>query len=127
MLRLAFWVTALLLLPLGLGLYWLPQQSMDMVGASPLWLVRGAGALLTAWGLSLVYAGYRSDPTGRVLLVGGNLLLAATLGAAALRLDLPPAVQTVLLGLTALLLVTGLTGLLASRPVAVNAPRGRNP
>ena len=117
-LRLAFWLTALLLLPLGLGLYWLPQATADLLGASPLWLVRGAGALLTAWSLGLLYAGYRSDPTGRVNLVAGNLLLAATLGAAALRLDLPG--ETTVLAVAALLLALGLVGLLAPRrPAAV--------
>lgn len=113
MLRFAFWLTALLILPLGLGLYWLPQESAAQLGASPLWLVRGAGAMMTAWGAALLYAGVRTDPTGRVLLVSGNLLLAATLGAGALRLNLPDQLQNVLLGYAALLLGLGLVGLLA--------------
>lgn len=120
MLRLAFWLTALLLLPLGLGLYWLPQETADLLGASPLWLVRGAGALLTAWSLGLLYAGYRTDPTGRVNLVAGNLLMAATLGAAALRLDLPN--DTVVLALAALLLTLGLAGLLIPGAAPLPAP-----
>ncbi|MFC6617541.1 hypothetical protein [Deinococcus radiophilus] len=32
MLRFAFWLTALLILPLGLGLYWLPQESAAQLG-----------------------------------------------------------------------------------------------
>ncbi|WP_261663917.1 hypothetical protein [Deinococcus sp. Marseille-Q6407] len=122
MLRLAFWLTALLLLPLGLGLYWLPQPTASLIGASPLWLVRGTGALLTAWGLGLLYGGYRADPTGRVNLVAGNLLLAATLGAAALRLDLAPFGHNLLLGGAALLLVLGLIGLLAGSGQASPRP-----
>lgn len=127
-LRVAFWLTALLFLLLGLNLYWLPQQSLP--GTLPLWLVRGVGGLLTAWGMALLYAGYRTDPTGRVLLVGGNLLVAATLGAAALRLDVPE-LRPVLLALTTFLLLTGLTGLVAaeasaSRVRAAQVPQREN-
>lgn len=114
-LRVAFWLTALLFLLLGLTLYWLPQQQLP--GAVPLWLARSIGALLTAWGLGLLYSGYRTDPTGRVLLVAGNLLLAATLGAAALKLDLPE-LGPLMLGVSGFLVVMGLTGLVAAAPAS---------
>ncbi len=102
-----------MLLPLGLYLYWWPPLSL--LAATPLWLIRGLGAGVTAWGASLAFGGYRSDPTGRVFLVAGNLLLATTLGAAALNSDVA-ALRGTLLGFAALLLGLGLLGLLAPEP-----------
>ncbi|MHA0034781.1 hypothetical protein ACXXDK_07600 [Deinococcus sp. PESE-38] len=44
MLRAAFWMTALLLVPLGLLLYFLPGSAAQLIGISPLWLARASGA-----------------------------------------------------------------------------------
>lgn len=86
MLRAAFWLTALLLVPLGLLLYFFPADAATRLGVSPLWLLRGAGGLLLAWGGFQVAASIAPDGAKVGGLVGGNLLLVASLLPAALRL-----------------------------------------
>lgn len=86
MLRAAFWLTALLLVPLGLLLYFFPADAATRLGVSPLWLLRGAGGLLLAWGGFQVAASTAPDGVKVGGLVGGNLLMVATLLPAALRL-----------------------------------------
>ena len=86
MLRAAFWLTALLLVPLGLLLYFFPADAATRLGVSPRWLLRGAGGLLLAWGGFQVAASTAPDGVKVGGLVGGNLLMVATLLPAALRL-----------------------------------------
>ncbi|MFC6591046.1 hypothetical protein ACFP81_02690 [Deinococcus lacus] len=98
MLRAAFWLTALLLSPLGLLLYFLPPGMADNWAVYPLWLARASGALACAWATLLFVSGLRPDRSGLAGLVTGNLLLAATLIPAGLRLsDEIPALRTLLL------------------------------
>lgn len=85
MLRAAFWLTALLLVPLGLLLYFFPADAATRLGVSPLWLLRGAGGLLLAWGGFQVAASTAPDGVKVGGLVGGNLLMVAALLPAALR------------------------------------------
>ncbi|AAF10478.1 hypothetical protein [Deinococcus radiodurans] len=111
MLRAAFWMTALLLVPLGLLLYFLPGSAAQLIGISPLWLARASGGLLLAWGLFQLFAGAQPDGAKVGGLVTGNLLTVATLLPALLKLQtsLPPSLRLVLwvvvgwLGLAALL------------------------
>ncbi|AXG98920.1 hypothetical protein DVJ83_06815 [Deinococcus wulumuqiensis] len=111
MLRAAFWMTALLLVPLGLLLYFLSGDLASIAGISPLWLARVSGGLLLAWGLFQLFASARPDAAKVGGLVAGNLLTVATLLPALLRLQasLQPSLRLLLwvvvgwLGLAALL------------------------
>ncbi|MBZ9715118.1 hypothetical protein [Deinococcus multiflagellatus] len=109
MLRAAFWLTALLFVPLGLYLYFLPPAVASLIGVSPLWLARGAGAVVLAWGAFQLAASFAPDRVKVGGLVGGNLLLVAAL--------LPPVLRgadTLAAPLrTALLVVSGALALLA--------------
>ncbi|SEJ04457.1 hypothetical protein SAMN04488058_103182 [Deinococcus reticulitermitis] len=107
MLRASFWLTALLLIPLGLGLYFLPEDLSGLLGISALWLARVSGGLLLAWGAFQIAASLAPDAAKVGGLVGGNLLMVATLLPAALRLSLTPELRG------ALLLVSGWLGLAA--------------
>jgi len=114
-LRVAFWLTALLFIPLGLYLYFLPPDVASLIGVSPMWLARGAGALVLAWGAFQVAASFAPDRVKVGGLVGGHLLLVAALVPAALRGGdaLPGAVRTALLvvsGVLAALAVMGILG-----------------
>lgn len=120
MLRAAFWLTALVFVPAGLFLYFLPPGVASLLGVSPLWLARVAGGLVAAWGALLIAASVRPDGLGVGALAGGNLLTVAALVPPALRLGdaLPAAVRTAMLGLSlvlALLAVVGLLGLPSRR------------
>ena len=107
-----FVVNALLFLPAGLLVYFLPLASL---GVSPLWLARVAGAMLVAWALALGAGAAR--PTGQavVQLVVGNLLITATLVPAALRGGLPGQLPPALLAVSAALFVLALLALLLPR------------
>ena len=104
-------MTALLLVPLGLLLYFLPAAAAQLAGISPLWLARASGGLLLAWGLFQLFASAQPDGVKVGGLVAGNLLTVATLLPALLKLQtsLPPSLRLVLwvvvgwLGLAALL------------------------
>ncbi|QFP76461.1 hypothetical protein [Deinococcus sp. AJ005] len=114
MLRASFWLTALLFIPLGLLLYFLPPALAATLGVSPLWLPRVAGGLLLAWGAFQVAAGFAPDAVRVGGLAGGNLLTVAALLPAALRGDaLPPAVRTLMLALSGALLLLAVVALLS--------------
>ncbi|ULH16088.1 hypothetical protein MF271_05505 [Deinococcus sp. KNUC1210] len=111
-LRVVFGLNALLFLPAGVLIYVLPST---VLGVSPLWLARVAGAVIAAWGLTLAANALRPSVPGVVGQVAGNLLIVATLVPAALRSGLPSALQTVLYSLSAVLLVLALLTLLLPR------------
>lgn len=113
MLRAAFWLTALLFIPLGLLFYFLPESAAQQLGFSPLWLVRGAGALLLAWGGFQVAASFAPDGVKVGGLVAGNLLSVATLLPAVLRLSetLTPALKLMLWAVIAWLSLAALFAL----------------
>ncbi|CAM3663662.1 hypothetical protein DESA109040_19120 [Deinococcus saxicola] len=114
MLRASFWLTALLFIPLGLLLYFLPPSLAATLGVSPLWLPRVAGGLLLAWGAFQVAAGFAPDAVKVGGLAGGNLLTVAALLPAALRGDaLTPAMRTLMLGLSGALLLLAVVALLS--------------
>lgn len=114
MLRASFWLTALLFIPLGLLLYFLPPALAATLGVSPLWLPRVAGGLMLAWGAFQVAAGFVPDAVRVGGLAGGNLLTVAALLPAAVRGDaLPPAVRTLMLALSGALLLLAVVALLA--------------
>ncbi|GGQ93450.1 hypothetical protein [Deinococcus ruber] len=108
-LRVVFGLNALLFLPAGVVIYVLPST---VLGVSPLWLARVAGAIITAWGLTLAANALRPSGPGVVGQVAGNLLIVATLIPAALRSGLPSALQTLLYGVSAVLLVLAVLALL---------------
>jgi len=112
------WLTALVFVPAGLFLYFLPPGVAGVLGVSPLWLARVAGGLVLAWGALLLAASTRPDALGAGALAGGNLLTVAALVPPALRLGeaLPGAVRTAMLGLSLLLAVLAVVGLLAPSP-----------
>lgn len=114
MLRAAFWLTALVFVPAGLFLYFLPPGVASLLGVSPLWLARVAGGLVVAWGALLIAASFRPDGLGAGALAGGNLLTVAALVPPALRLGdaLPAPVRTAMLGLSLLLALLAVVGLL---------------
>ncbi|CAM3671047.1 hypothetical protein [Deinococcus frigens] len=120
-LRASFWLTALLFIPLGLLLYFLPPSLAATLGVSPLWLPRVAGGLLLAWGAFQVAAGVAPDAAKVGGLAGGNLLTVAALLPAALRGEaLPPVVRTLLLTVSVALLLLAVLAI-----VAVPSPRTR--
>lgn len=114
MLRAAFFLTALLLVPLGLLLYFLPPVLAAQLGVSPLWLARAAGALVLAWGAFQVAAGVRPDGLKAGGLLGGNLLTVATLVPAVLRQgeSLLPPVRLALLVVSGVLLLAAVLAVL---------------
>lgn len=114
MLRAAFWLSALVFLPVGLFLYFFPPGTASLLGVSPLWLARWAGGLLVAWGAFLLVAGSRPDSLSIFALAAGNLLTVAALVPPALRLGdvLPPAVRTLMLGGSLVLALLAVLGLL---------------
>ncbi len=115
MLRASFWLTALLFIPLGLLLYFLPPSLAGTLGVSPLWLPRVAGGLLLAWGAFQVAAGFDPDRIKIGGLAGGNLLTVAALLAAALRDEtLVPALRTLMLVLSGVLLLLAVVAILSA-------------
>ncbi|WP_245896074.1 hypothetical protein [Deinococcus irradiatisoli] len=111
MLRAAYWLSAVLYLPLGLVLYFFPSNLSELLGLSPLWLPRLSGALITAWGGLLIAAAYRPDNVTRYGVAAANLLAAATLIPAALR-GTAGAVSGLMLIVSIVLGVAGLLALL---------------
>ena len=105
-------LNALLFLPSGLLVYFLPLSSF---GVTPLWLARVAGALLVAWGVTLAAGAARPTVQAVVQLVAGNMLVTATLVPAALWAGLPPQLRTVLLALSVALFVLAILALLLPR------------
>ncbi len=114
MLRASFWLTALLFIPLGLVLYFLPPSLAATLGVSPLWLPRVAGGVLLAWGAFQVAAGMAPDGVKVGGLAGGNLLTAAALLPAALRQAdaMPSGLRTLLLALSGALLLLAVAAML---------------
>lgn len=113
-LRAAFWLTALVFLPVGLFVYFLPGGVAAALGASPLWLARAAGGILVAWGGFLLAAGGAPDATRVGALAAGNLLTVAALVPAVLRqgAEMVPALRTALLAVSALLGLLAVVALL---------------
>ena len=107
-----FVLNALVFLPAGLLLYFLPLASL---GVNPLWLARVAGALIVAWGAALVAGAARPGAQAVVQLVTGNLLVTATLVPAALRAGLPAPLRTTLLVVGAALFVLAVLALVLPR------------
>ncbi|WP_264774597.1 hypothetical protein [Deinococcus aetherius] len=118
MLRAAFWLTALVFLPVGLFLYFLSPSAATLLGVSPLWLARVAGGVITAWGAFLLVSGVRADEGSVFPLAAGNLLTVAALVPPALRLQdtLPAPIRTAMLALSLALTLLAVVGLLAVPP-----------
>lgn len=116
MLRASFWLTALLFIPTGLFLYFLPPAVAGVAGVSPLWLARLSGGLLLAWGAYQLAASFAPDAVKVGGLVGGNLLTVAALLPPTLQGGslLAPALRTALLGLCAVLTALAVAATLAS-------------
>ncbi|WP_034383271.1 hypothetical protein [Deinococcus sp. YIM 77859] len=116
MLRAAFWLTALVFLPVGLFLYFLPPGAGTLLGVSPLWLARWAGGLLVAWGAFLLVASARPNGPSAFALAAGNLLTVAALVPPALRLAdvLPSAVRALMLGVSLVLALLAVVGILTA-------------
>ncbi|GAA5514662.1 hypothetical protein Dcar01_03418 [Deinococcus carri] len=116
MLRAAFWLSALVFLPAGLFLYFLPAGVASLLGVSPLWLARAAGGLVVAWGAFLLAASARPDSLGTGALAAGNLLTVAALVPPVVRLgsSLPGSLRTALLLLGAVLTLTAVLGILSA-------------
>ncbi|MFC4454933.1 hypothetical protein [Deinococcus sonorensis] len=109
MLSAVFVVNALLFLPLGLLLYFLPGS---LLAVNPLWLLRVAAALVAAWGVQLLAGAWRPSAQAVTGLAAGNLLLVATLIPAALRTGMGGALQAGVLGLSGVLLLLAVLALL---------------
>ena len=114
--RVAFRLTALLFIPLGLYLYFLPPDVATLLGVMPLWLARAAGALVFAWGAFQVAASFDPDRVKTAGLIGGNLLVVAALVPAALRSGdtMPAVVRTALLVIAGVLAVLAVLGILGT-------------
>lgn len=125
MLRAAFWLTALLFIPTGLFLYFLPPSVAGLVGVSPLWLARFSGGLLLAWGTYQLAASFAPDTVKVGGLVGGNLLSVAALLPPTLREGslLAPSLRGVLLGVCAVLTALAVAATLAAPPRAFQGGR----
>lgn len=106
-----FVINALLFLPAGLLIYFLPLASF---GVSPLWLARVAGAVIVAWAAALIAGAARPTGPAVVQMVTGNLLVTATLVPAALRAGLLGPLRSVFLGVSLVLFVLAVLGLLLS-------------
>jgi hypothetical protein len=104
-------LNALLFLPAGLLIYFLPLSSF---GVSPLWLARVAGAVIVAWAVALIAGAARPSGPAVIQMVTGNLLVTATLVPAALRAGLPGPLRSVFLGVSVVLFVLAVLGLLLS-------------
>lgn len=115
MLRVAFILTALIFIPAGLYLYFLPPTVAALVGVSPLWLARVAGGVLLAWGVSTLAGSAQPDALRTGALVGGNLLTVAALLPAVLAggASLPAALRTAVVILIAFMALLAVTALLA--------------
>ncbi|TSA85889.1 hypothetical protein FNU79_08910 [Deinococcus detaillensis] len=85
MLRAAYWLSAVIYLPLGVLLYFFPSSLSQLLSLSPLWLARLSGALLTAWGGLLIAAAFHPDSVTRYGVAAANLLAVGTLVPAALK------------------------------------------
>ncbi|MFC5847433.1 hypothetical protein [Deinococcus petrolearius] len=116
MLRASFWLTALLFIPTGLFLYFLPPSVAGVAGVSPLWLARLSGGLLLAWGAYQLAASFAPDAVKVGGLVGGNLLSVAALLPPTLREGslLAPSLRSVLLALCAVLAALAVAAILTA-------------
>lgn len=112
--RAAFRLTALVFVPAGLYLYFLPPEVAHLLGVSPLWLARLAGGVLLAWGAFLVAAGQQPDGRSTFAFAAGNLLVVAALVPPALRLgaSLPGTVRNLMLAVSLLLGLLAVIGIL---------------
>lgn len=106
-----FVINALLFLPAGLLIYFLPLASF---GVSPLWLARVAGAVIVAWAAALIAGAARPTGPAVVQMVTGNLLVTATLVPAALQPGLLGPLRPLFLGVSVVLFVLAVLGLLLS-------------
>ncbi|PNY82367.1 hypothetical protein [Deinococcus koreensis] len=115
MLRVAFILTALIFIPTGLYLYFLPPTVAALAGVAPLWLARVAGGVLLAWGVATLLGSARPDGLRTGALVGGNLLTVAALLPAVVAggASLAPGLRTALTVLILLLGALALTAILA--------------
>lgn len=125
MLRASFWLTALIFMPAGLFLYFLPPSVAALVGVSPLWLARFSGGLLLAWGAYQLAASFAPDAVKVGGLVGGNLLSVAALLPPTLREGslLAPSLRSVLLGVCAVLAALAVVATLTAPPRAAHGGR----
>ena len=125
MLRASFWLTALIFMPAGLFLYFLPPSVAALVGVSPLWLARFSGGLLLAWGAYQLAASFAPDAVKVGGLVGGNLLSVAALLPPTLREGslLAPSLRGVLLGVCAVLAALAVAATLTAPPRAAHGGR----
>ena len=125
MLRASFWLTALIFMPAGLFLYFLPPSVAALVGVSPLWLARFSGGLLLAWGAYQLAASFAPDAVKVGGLVGGNLLSVAALLPPTLREGslLAPSLRGVLLGVCAVLAALAVAATLTAPSRAAHGGR----
>ena len=89
-LRAVYVLSGLLYLPVGLLLLFLPVDWAAILSVQPLWLARVTGAILSAWGLQVLFATRGTERATRVGLVLANLLVAATVLPAAFRVTEAP-------------------------------------
>lgn len=124
-LRAAFRLTALLFIPVGLFVYFLPPDVATLLGVSPLWMARVLGGLLFAWGVFQLAAAQRPDGVKVAGVAGGNLLILAALLPPALRAGdtMPGGLRLALFILSALLAILAVTAIV-SYPSG-GSPRGR--
>ncbi|WP_309570844.1 hypothetical protein [Deinococcus sp.] len=115
MLRAVFLITGLTFMLTGLYLYFLPPAVAALLGVAPLWLARVAGGVVLAWGASTLAGSARPDVLRTGALVGGNLLVVASLVAPVIATGsaLPATARPVLLGVAALLSVLAIAAVLA--------------
>ncbi|WP_043816656.1 hypothetical protein [Deinococcus maricopensis] len=115
MLRAVYVLSGLLYLPVGVLLMFLPTDWAAMLGVQPLWLPRVAGAVLSAWGVQLLFGAVGAERASRIGLALANLLVAATILPAALRAtDAPVRLSLLILG--GYVLILGLLAVGLRRP-----------
>ncbi|ADV67727.1 hypothetical protein Deima_2084 [Deinococcus maricopensis DSM 21211] len=114
-LRAVYVLSGLLYLPVGVLLMFLPTDWAAMLGVQPLWLPRVAGAVLSAWGVQLLFGAVGAERASRIGLALANLLVAATILPAALRAtDAPVRLSLLILG--GYVLILGLLAVGLRRP-----------
>ncbi|THF88810.1 hypothetical protein E7T09_06455 [Deinococcus sp. KSM4-11] len=115
MLRAVFLITGVIFVLTGLYLYFLPPAVAALLGVAPLWLARVAGGVVLAWGASTLAGSARPDGLRTGALVGGNLLVVASLLAPVIAAGstLPPTARPLLLGVVIVLGVLAAAAVLA--------------